>query len=151
MDALRRTSTALVGMLLACAVITAPSLSYADRDGKKHRKHHRQASHRDRDWYRDHWGDNDRHDRRHSHRHYDRGPRFSIGVQYGSPGCGVAYRPVYVPVRTYCPPPRPVVYVPVQYDDGYYYDRECERRFSNLELYFEHVSAGGSASVHIRN
>lgn len=73
---------------------------------------------------------------------YRPAPRFTVGFQVGG-------APYCAPVRTYCPPPAPVYYAPDAC--GAYYDPYCNTRYSNFELYFEHVSRSHSVSVSVRN
>lgn len=142
-------------LMLAGAVVAAPSFAFADRDHGKKRQHRseRREVESCRDDRRDH---KDRHDSRHHDREIrwerdrrgrdcDRrevrhvvvrrpAPRFTVAVQFGQPVCAPA--PVY-----YAPPPV----------CGAYYDPYCDSRYSNFDVYVEHVSRSHGISVAIRN
>ena len=135
-------------LLVAGAVVSAPSFAFADRDHGKQRRERSECS--DRDSRR-----GDRHGQRHHKREvrYERprrdrdcgarevryvevrrpAPRFTLGVQYGPPVCPPA--PVYVPA--------PVC--------GAYYDPYCEVRYSSFEMYLTHFSRDHGITVAIRN
>jgi len=138
MFALRSSSTRTATWLLACALAAVPSFAFADHGHRRDR-------------------DDDRDGHRHR-RHRDvqfvevvrPAPRFVVGFQFGTPVC--VQQPVY------CPPPRPVVFIPpapvcepAPVACGVYYDPYCDTRFSNFELYLEHLSRRHGIIVSIRN
>ena len=133
-----RWNTKSFAVLVAGIVVSlAPSLALADHD------HHRRE-------HRDERRSECRSERQHHHQdRYVRwvevrrpAPRFTVGFQVGG-------MPYCAPVRVYCPPPAPVYYTPDAC--GAYYDPYCGSRFSNFELYLEHVSRNHSVAVSVRN
>lgn len=142
-------------LMLAGAVVAAPSFAFADRDHGKHRRDRSERcevdsrrgdrhDHRDRHDRRGHDRDirweRDRRDRDCGSREVRHvvvrrpAPRFTVAVQFGQPSCAPA--PVY-----YAPPPV----------CGAYYDPYCQARYSNFDVYVEHVSRSHGISVAIRN
>ena len=155
-------------LLLAGAVVGAPSFAFADRDhgkprGERHERRDRDDRHGDRDDRGDRYGRRDHEVRWERHHDRDRrerdvrvvevrrapAPHWTIAVQFGRPSCP--------PAPVCYAPPQPVYYSPAPVCAsngpacGAYYDPYCDVRYTSFELYLEHVSRNHGISVAIRN